>query len=357
MKVGFILLSSPEHPIPSTRVAALNMFPLLRERGAQCEVVFAPSAPAEQPEIPLQAKDMAEQGFDVICFQKVHGPSAVALAKALRALGVGTVFLVCDVVDAEMCAATDITVTVTEFLRGLYPAELRHKVRVAHDGIEKPEAVVRSHAANSVRLEAALVTSAHMTELPVLGLPPSWLRVSIIGPYPRSRRARLQQDWWSLRQRQGWRSKLAFLRFLLSPRIRRVTWTAQGVYSALADAQVGIIPILADGTPQSEHDEIPAWMRKSENRLTLKMSMGLPVVATPIPAYEPVLRSGINGYFARSRAEWLSALAELRLPERRASMGRQAREDVSSRFSMVAQCDLLLDALRAASSAARACRA
>lgn len=355
MKVGFILLSSPEHPIPSTRVAALNMLPLLEKLGVRCEILYAPSIASERPELSLSADDIAAQGFDVVCFQKIHGRSACALAAALRKRGVGTIFLVCDAVDIEMCEAADITVTVTEYLRSLYPSRLQHKIQVVHDGIECPDIEkTESQYSDSRTVNAVLVTSAHLTEVPVIGMPPSWLRITIVGPYAANRRDRLREDWWTLQKLRGWRLRVSFLCFLVSPRIRRIRWSPAGVYDELVKADVGIIPIQAGSANRVDNADIPLWKRKSENRLTLKMAVGLPVVATPIPAYEPVIRQGANGRLVQHRADWITALKALRDPELRRRVGAQARSDVLDRYSMHMQSLLLRDALVAAAQAASA---
>lgn len=349
MKVGFILLSSAARPIPSTRVAALNMFPLLDAMGVACEVLYAPEIGSEQPDLPLDAADIHARGIQVVCFQKVHGASALKLAAELRALGVGTLFLVCDVVDVDMCVATDITATVTGYLRSLYPLELQQKIVVVHDGIERPDVEKRANNDSNARtLNAVLVTSAHLTAVPVIGSPPAWLRITIVGPYAKGLAQRLREDRWTFQKMTTWRERRRFIGFLLNPRIRRVRWSPDGVYDELVKADVGIIPISHDAPNRADMASAPLWKRKSENRLTLKMAIGLPVVATPIPAYEPVVRNGVNGYLASTESAWMQALEALREPTRRQTVGRQARRDVLERFSMRAQAEQLRNAIVAA---------
>jgi glycosyltransferase involved in cell wall biosynthesis len=317
-----------------------------------CHILFAPEPgnATESPELQLNARDIARQGFDVVCFQKVHGPSAIALAHALRTEGVATVFLVCDTVNAAMCDATDVTAAVTDFLRNEYPPALQHKVCVVHDGIERPE-IQKSRTTpdrSKPLLDAVLVTSAHLTEVPVIGIPPAWLRVSIVGPYAANRLRRLREDCWTWQRLHGWRERWSFLHFLFSRRIRRVTWSSSGVYDELVKADIGVIPVRTDALLHSTEAPAPRWKKKSENRLTLKMAIGLPVVATPIPAYEAVVRQGVNGYLATSRTSWLDALGALRTPALRERIGIQAQKDVLARFSMQAQAKALAAAFRKA---------
>jgi glycosyltransferase involved in cell wall biosynthesis len=104
----------------------------------------------------------------------------------------------------------------------------------------------------------------------------------------------------------------------------------------LVEADIGVIPIVADADPAVI---APAWKVKSENRLTMKMSAGLPVIATPIPSYEAVIEHGVNGFLARTRHDWDRCLDALRDPELRREMGEHARRSVSARFSMQAQAE------------------
>jgi glycosyltransferase involved in cell wall biosynthesis len=132
----------------------------------------------------------------------------------------------------------------------------------------------------------------------------------------------------------------------MSQRIRRMPWHPGRVYEFMEAADVGIIPV----EPSLDaHDEpVPTWQVKSENRLTMRMSVGLPVVASPVPAYAPVIEPvRVNGYIARTRRDWLDHLDELRDPARRKQVGRRARAAVLER---------LLDARAGAPSGRRAGR-
>ena len=356
VKIGFVTLSSAAHALPSTRIAVLNMLPLLRQHGFEAEIVYAPPVPTETPALPVDLLNgIVSQGCDIVVFQKMHGPSVLALASALEARGVRTVYQVCDLVDASMAEATSATFVVTDFLRSLYPRELQPRIHVVHDGIEQPQlARLERAAAGSANapLHAVLVTSAELTHLPVIGNPPPWLRVTIVARYPpRSDRvARLRTSRWALARQPGWSGKLDYLRFVTHPRVAREAWDAEGVYRHLLAADVGIIPVETtqdddDGSPSMQ---VPAWKVKSENRLTLKMALGLPIVATPIPAYLPIVEQGVNGFLARTRDEWLDCLQQLRDPARRREIGAAARTSVISRYSQEEQaCKMaqLFDAL------------
>lgn len=351
MKVGFVLLSSSVNPIPSTRIAVLNMFPYLRTAGFDPQVVFEPAQPSERPDLGGLAPRLIAEGFDIVVLQKVHGPSAEALVRELEEAGIRTAYIVCDLIEARMAEATSATIVVTEFLKQQYPSHLQSRIHVVHDGIEEqwncPRPRSRHQASRAHPLHAVLVTSAPMEVLPQFGVAPDWMRITILGRYPEHETplARLRKTVRAVLRQPGWREKLACLWLMRSPRVACLPWSQQRVRELLCSADIAIIPIddsdvaTADGQP-------PIWQRKSENRLTLKMSAGLPVVTTPIPAYEPIIEQGVNGFFARSKREWIASFEALRDPDLRERMGRAARAAVAGPYSMDEQARKLIAVLR-----------
>jgi glycosyltransferase involved in cell wall biosynthesis len=346
VKIGFILSSSARNPLASTRVAVLNIIPYLQAAGHDAHILFESTIATERPSLDLDPDQIVRDGFQIVCFQKVAGPAAIALMHALKQRGVKTAALYCDYVYAEEARAADITFVVTDYLRSLYPEDLQAKVHVVHDGIEYPDER-KSHwradrGSPRDRLHAVLVVGSQLNEIPVLVSPPSWLKVTLVGVYPASGSLQRLRD---LRYRfaiqGGWRGKLRFLRFVASPRIACVPWDPSTVYEHVRTADIGLI---AFATPPEPDPRIGAtrWAVKSENRLTLMMSVGLPVVATPIPAYEAIVSQGDNGFLVRTRGEWLEALERLRDPALRRRIGDRARASVIDRFSKEAQAALLL---------------
>ena len=348
VKIGFVLLSNSRSPIPSTRIASLNMFPFLRAAHYEPHIVFEPEHGDERPDVSGLAPRIVAQGFKIVVFQKVHGPSVEALARQLGEAGVRTLFCVCDVVDVPMAKATDATVAVTDFLKSLYPAELHAKIHVVHDGIEHPDlykpAASARHGTLARPLRAVLVTSAQLDRLPQIISPPSWLSVTVVGRYASAPMQRLREARWTLLQRQGRRARLDSLAFMAHWRIRCVAWDAARVYKNMLDADVGIIPINA-ALPDDPGAGAPSWKVKSENRMSMKMCLGLPVVATPIPSYLPMVSQGSNGFLAGTRKEWMGYLDALRDPALRQMVGANARQSVLQRYSMQEQARRLIAVL------------
>lgn len=351
IKIGFVLLSNSQHPMPSTRIVVFNMFPFLRTANFEPHIVFEPGVSTETPDVSGLASSLLTEGFSIVFFQKVHGPGVVDLARQLSDAGIKTVYSVCDLVNVEMAVATDVTIVISDYLKSLYPKELHSKIRVVHDGIEQPNVCKTDwgmhRGTRNSRLRAVLVTSASLDQLPVLGIPPEWLEVTIIGryPYPGKVLQHLREMRWKIGAKRNMRDRLTYFRFLANRRIRCQAWDPVRVYEAMQQADIGIIPVTT--LPEHELGRVPPhWKIKSENRLTMKMCVGLPVIATPIPSYEPVIEQGRNGFLARSRQEWFEYLEALRDPTLRQKIGERARESVLNRYSMHEQARCLIKVLQ-----------
>jgi glycosyltransferase involved in cell wall biosynthesis len=350
-KLGFVLPSPRADPLASTRVSVINMLPYLERAGFDASVVFEPQAATEIPDVTGLAARLIAQRYEIVYFQKVHGPAVVHAVGELAAANVRTVYGVCDWVDTEMVRVADLTVAVTEFLKQLHPEELRHKIVVVHDAIERADIAKSTwgdqRASRARPLRCILVTSASLDSLPVLRHLPEWVSVSVVGRYPARDRAlqRFQYAREALGRQGSALQMLRYLRFLAHPRIELVPWDPVLVYDRMVAADIGIIPI--DRTPaEAVAGPVPSWKIKSENRLTMKMAAALPVIATPIPSYLPVVRQGENAFLAEGESVWLAALDRLRSPAERMRIGRAARASVIETFSQEAQARRLVAALQ-----------
>jgi glycosyltransferase involved in cell wall biosynthesis len=351
VKVGFVLISSSHRPLPSTRISVLNMFPYLRAANYEPHVCFEPEIPTEEPSVSGLAERLRAQGIDIAVFQKVHGPGVLAEVNEAAEKGIRTIYAVCDFIDNDMADATDATVVVTDYLKALYDARLHHKIHVVHDGIERPDFVKQDYgladrAESAQRLNAVLVTANAPSELPVMIDPPNFVDVTVIGRYPAHSSAlqRAKTAYWKVRSASGYREKINGLRQLLRKDFRTVAWDLNTVYERMLDADVGIIPIDMRDEPLPGQ-VVSSWQVRSENRLTMKMALGLPVVASPVPSYLPVIEQGKNGFIAVTRTEWVACLKELRNPLLRKEIGRQARRSVLTRFSKDEQAVKLIRVL------------
>jgi hypothetical protein len=347
--IGFALLSGVQNAAPSTRIACLNLFPHLQVLEVEPRVIFDPPQAFLEPDMIGVAERAAENRCDAVVFQKIRGASVLRCVARLRELGIASIYCNCDLVDEAMVSAVDRTAAVTEYLRSWYAPSLQPSIDVVHDGIERPELhKLSSPRGGRTALQAAFVTSHEVYALPVVGVPPAPWHLGMVGNYPREASQRVRSLRWAIMREPGLRAALATLRTALHPRITRISWSIDGVYEKLLRADIGLIPVDTSYIGFNPDAPVPSWQLKSENRLTLMMALGLPVIATPIPSYQSVIENGLNGFLAITRRDWTRCFNELRDPALREEMGARARRSVIERYSPVLQAQKLLDCVHRA---------
>ena len=105
---------------------------------------------------------------------------------------------------------------------------------------------------------------------------------------------------------------------------RSLRWSEAAERELLARMDIGLMPLPDD-----------AWTRgKCAYKALVYMSAGIPVVADDVGATAAVIGDGRGGLVARSRAEWVGALAGLAADaDLRSQMGREGRRRVAEGFS------------------------
>jgi glycosyltransferase involved in cell wall biosynthesis len=105
--------------------------------------------------------------------------------------------------------------------------------------------------------------------------------------------------------------------------IDAVPWSAATEASALASADVGIMPLTRDEWTEG----------KCAFKLLQYMAASLPCVASPVGANKEAVIEGTTGFFADSDAEWEAALARLlESPPLRARLGAAGRRHLESNY-------------------------
>ena len=104
-----------------------------------------------------------------------------------------------------------------------------------------------------------------------------------------------------------------------------VSWSEETEVSAIQDMDIGVMPL--PDTP---------WARgKCGYKLIQYMACGLPVVASPVGVNSDIVEHGINGFLARTDAEWNDAITTLlRNPDLRHRMGQAGRKKVEEQYSL-----------------------
>jgi len=112
---------------------------------------------------------------------------------------------------------------------------------------------------------------------------------------------------------------------LAHPHLDLVEWSEADEVPFLQALDIGIMPL--SDTP---------WARgKCGYKLIQYMACGLPVVASPVGVNAEIVEHGVNGFLARTEAEWRDAIGVLLAdPELRARMGAEGRRKVEAQYSL-----------------------
>lgn len=105
-------------------------------------------------------------------------------------------------------------------------------------------------------------------------------------------------------------------------------WNLNTIWQDIIESDIVVIPYLG---------ELPSFeLAKGNNRLTQAMVLGLPVISSPIPAYNEIIRNGKNGFIClnNTKEEFAMYLNMLKNEDLRMKIGKQARQDVIDKYNI-----------------------
>jgi glycosyltransferase involved in cell wall biosynthesis len=115
-------------------------------------------------------------------------------------------------------------------------------------------------------------------------------------------------------------------------------WSWEIEVERMHQCQIALVPVKPDGWSP--------W--KFYYKLIQCMSMGIPVIASPIGSNLEIVEDGRTGFLAETPDEWYDRMRRLADdPELRRTMGASARRLVEERFSLGGQLDILERELKA----------
>jgi glycosyltransferase involved in cell wall biosynthesis len=114
-------------------------------------------------------------------------------------------------------------------------------------------------------------------------------------------------------------------------RVRFCPWSKTTEVDDLNQLDIGIMPLSQD-----------EWsMGKCGFKALQYMSVGIPVVASPVGVNRDIIDEGVNGFLCSTESEWLAALSRLiEQPLLRREMGAAGRQRVSEHYSVSGNADL-----------------
>jgi glycosyltransferase involved in cell wall biosynthesis len=302
-KIGWLLLGDIK--TGSSRIHGLNIHNYLLSQGVD-SVICQLSSPAnrnlllshEQQELLLSS------GINILIFQKVFDDNAVIFAKVANERGIKTIFLQSDKLDTEMTNVVDQLVVSSEFLQNYYAHSCNAHAICIEDAIEVPEKLQKKHI------------DKKSLQIIWVGHSDNWATLGIVRDALKS----LGDDTFSLKT-------------ISDHRDADVKWDLDTIFSEILTGDIAVIPTYCNDWGKS----------KSNNRLTMFMALGMPVIASPIPVYSKIITDGVNGFLADDQSQWSKHLLQMKDFKLRREFGSHARSDVLARYRMKIIGDKWLD--------------
>lgn len=330
LRVGWILNGSRE--TPSSRIMGENVHDHLVAHGVASTILFRPDVRyASSLNLSrAQIDAMLNHNVNLIVIVKLgRGPNLDYLLARCRKTGIQVVYALCDLPSSLMLSKADAIIANSDEFRNIIPRQHHSKLHILFDGYEHDPALHKQHH-DSRRLRLCLVTSWVWDKVPCISELPDGVSLKIIGPGPDVLET-------SFRKSHVFRdSGFAF---------DYVPWDAATVVPEILECDVGILPWSQIGETQRV---------KSSNRLIMLHSLGMPVIASPVPSYLNLVRQGENGFIARTQSEWLEFIRFLRdNPEKRRHIGEAARAAVIDLYSKETQSEQYLSVFKEVLAASR----
>jgi len=107
--------------------------------------------------------------------------------------------------------------------------------------------------------------------------------------------------------------------------VEKAPWSEATEAQDVADMDIGLAPMRED----------PWSLGKCGLKMLQYMAASRPVICSPVGAQAEMAPEGVCGRWARTREEWVKAIVDLAgAPERRAALGRGARQVMGERYSL-----------------------
>lgn len=287
----------------SCRLQGYLIHDYLTAHGVESEIFLSPLYTLREfPWTTEHARLLADaMDAPIVLFQNLRSTSAKPIIEHMKARGITTVHVQCDYYpDNELQWLCDYIITTSTFLQNYFTESGIPTLRIIdpiEDVISREELTHRYETRRSTQ-NLKLVWVGHADNYEALDV----LKRVLNKPE--------YQDFT--------------LTTISNHRDAAIKWELDTVTQHIRAADIGIVP-----TKQG-----PFYEAKSQNRITLHMALGLPVVMGEILAYREVVTDGVNGLFATTEAEWQRALDLLRDPDYRRTIAENAYEQIVPQFTL-----------------------
>lgn len=285
LKVGWLLLGDIN--TGSSRIHGLNIHNFLIKNGIE-SIIFQ-SSPGMNSHLLLSIEEqetLLRSGVNVLVFQKIFDENAIRLAEKAKSRKIRTIFLISDKHETEMVRTVDQLIVTSDFLKGHFDANFGTNAVVIEDAIESSAHLHKTHSYTKP------------LELVWVGQSDNWGTLEVV----RNAIEKIARDSFRLKT-------------ISNHPDADVQWNVDTIHDEILKGDIGVIPAL-----DSE------WGKaKSNNRLTMFMALGIPVVASDIPSYRKIIEDSRAGFLVTCSDEWSIYLELLINTDLREKLGSKAR--------------------------------
>lgn len=290
LKVGWLLLG--DRNTGSSRIHGLNIHDYFLQVGIKSEILQTNEVWTRTLTLSKTEQEaVLASDINVLIFQKVFDDGAIRFAENARKKGIKTIFLLSDKHDTPMAGSVDQLVVTSTYLKEYFKDKVQHEPVVIEDAVEWPEKLFKRHC-DKKTLE--LIWVGHRDNWESLDIVHNVLKTLPSGEYS--------------------------LKTISNHPSADIPWELTTVFKEILTGDIAVIPTLRN-----------EWsMSKSNNRLTMFMALGMPVIASEIPAYSNIVFNGENGFLAEKETDWAYYLQALKDKNLRLTIGKKARQDASA---------------------------
>lgn len=320
IKIGWILSGSKN--VAGARIQGWNMHEEFLKKRINSEVISFKHYNYDLKFTKGEINNIIKRNYDAIVLQKIQtGKNFDYLIYQAHKKGTKIIFIGIDNINVEFAIKCDAIIVVSKYLKRLIPKDNQKKTFLVFDSYEHPKEQYKKHNDNK-KLKLVFVSNSVFSKFPQIEFLPKNVSLTIIGP-PEERVRRFMPD-----------KKM----FTDTPyKFKYIVWNLDKVHKEILKCDVGVIPY-RDKDLKEDYVK-----RKSNNRLVLFMSLGMPTIVSPTPEYKKLIKQGINGFIAKTPMEWIKFIEFLRdNPDKRKKIGEIARKEVIDKYSPTAQGELYL---------------
>lgn len=313
MKIGWLSIGNDN--FGSTRIGVTNIHKTLIKMGIHSEVLsYNQRFQIDfEKNIDDLKKEIKNKNFDLIVFHKLFGKKTLELVSFCKSLNIKIVFANGDWSDNPMYDLSDGVIVGSDFVKDYLVNNYNVKKCIAlDDGLETIDYPIKK-------------TSQKTTEI----------RLGWFGNFTKLQYAydfykKLNNDHFELYTISNAPNRYTKLKanLCMGAEVPKPWDVGELVNKIINEIDIIIIPLdLKSDTPLKH-------FAKTANRITFAMSLGVPVIATPIPSYKKIIENKVNGFLCESIEEWNQALSYLRYPNNRESIGKHSMDYIRKEYSL-----------------------